>query len=90
MAIERYSVGVERVTPVAPGEAYAELLAGAGAPVSIRSITVTTTSNIGGTVGIVRASSIGTGAVTGIYTGLCHRTVATTPTGPGSESTAAR
>lgn len=82
MPIERLSVGFDRVPPVAPGEAYAELLASAADPVSVKSITVTTGSNIGGHVALVRAHAIGTAAATGIYTGVAHRTVATFPTGP--------
>lgn len=81
MPIERYSVGFSRVAPVAPGEAYAELLAGAADPVSVKSITVTTGSNIGGHIGLVRSHAIGTAAATGIYTGIAHRTQATAATG---------
>ena len=83
MTIERYSVGFTRSgPPLASGEAYAELLAGASDPVSIKSITVTTGSNLGGHVALAHSSAIGTGAATGIFTGVAHRLVATSPTGP--------
>lgn len=82
MSIERYSVGFSRTTTVAPGQAYAELLAGAADPVSIKLITVTTASAVGGHVALARSHAIGTGAATGIYTGIAHRLGATAATGP--------
>ena len=82
MTIERYSVGIIRGTSVSAGQAYAELLAGASDPVSITSITVTTSTAVGGSVALSRAYGIGTGAATGVYTGVAHRSVATSPTGP--------
>jgi hypothetical protein len=82
MTIERYSVGFHRGGSVSAGEAYAEMLASAGSPVSVKSITVTTGSNAGPNVALVRTFGIGTGAATGIFTGVAHRTIATQPTGP--------
>ncbi len=82
MTIERYSVTVEQAQPVSPGAAYAELIASAGSPLSIKSITVTAASNIGGSVALAHAYAVGTGAASGIFTGVCHRTIATAPTGP--------
>ena|SRR3990167_8682646 len=82
MAIERYSVGLSTPDTRTTGEAYAELLAGASDPVSIKSITVTTGSNIGGHLALTHSYAIGTGAASGIHTGVALRTVATSPTGP--------
>lgn len=80
--IERYSATVDQTTATSSGQAYAELLAGAADPISIRRISVVTLTNIGGAVGLARSFAIGTGAATGIATGVCHRAVATTATGP--------
>lgn len=82
MTIERYSVGFHRGGSIAAGEAYAEMLATAGSSVSVKSVTVSTASNAGPNVAIVRAHAVGTGAATGIFTGVCHRTIGTQPTGP--------
>ena len=82
MTIERYSVGFHRGGSVAAGEAYAEMLATAGDPVSVKSITVTTGSNAGPNVALVHAYAVGTGAATGVFTGVAHRTIATLATGP--------
>ena len=82
MTIERYSVGFVRPQPIASGEAYAELLAGASDPVSVKLITVTTASAVGGHVSLAHSYAIGTGAATGIHTGVAHRLVATSATGP--------
>lgn len=81
MGIERYSAWAEIAGPVGIGNAYAELLAGAADPVSVKSITLTTASAVGGEVALVHSSAIGTGAATGIFTGIAHRTVATAATG---------
>ena len=80
MSIERYSSGGHRGGSIAAGEAYAELLAGAGSPVSIKSITITSASNAGPNVALVRSFAIGTGAATGVFTGVSHRSIATQPT----------
>lgn len=69
----RYSAGLAVVGPIGVGYAYAEMLAGATKPISIRSITLTTSTNVGGQVALVRASAIGTGAATGIATAMSHR-----------------
>jgi hypothetical protein len=82
MSIERYSVGFAVPGTVAPGQAYAELLAGAADPVSVKTITVTTGSNNGGHVALSHSYAIGTGAATGVQTGVAHRLSATSPTGP--------
>jgi len=82
MPIERYSVSFDPLTPVNSGHAYAEMLAGAADPVSIKSITVTAKTAIGGNVALVRAHAIGTGAATGVFTGMAHRSAATCATGP--------
>jgi hypothetical protein len=73
MGIERYSVGFETGGTVAGGAAYAEMIAGASDPISIRSIRVTTNSNIGGTVALSRAFAVGTG--TSLHTGVAQRTL---------------
>lgn len=86
MSIERYSVNVDTPASVAAGAAYAELLASAGSPVSVKSITLTTASNIGGQVALARSYVIGTG--TTVYTAVAHRTIATQPTGPARVQTA--
>ena len=82
MTIERYSVGFVRTQPIGSGEAYAELLAGAADPVSVKTISVTTASAVGGHVALAHSVAIGTGAATGIFTGVAHRMVATSATGP--------
>lgn len=83
MPIERYSVGFEcATTAVAPGDPYAEFLAGARDPVSIRAISVSSSSNVGGDIALRRSFAIGTAAASGIYTGVAHFAGATTPTGP--------
>jgi hypothetical protein len=73
MGVERYSVGFETSGSVAGGAAYAEMIAGASDPISIRSIRVTTNSNIGGTVALSRAFAVGTG--TSLHTGVAQRTI---------------
>lgn len=85
MTIKRYSAGVSIPGAAASGQAYAELLAGAADPISVKLITITTGSNIGGHVGLSHSFAIGTGAATGIYTGVAHRlaSVSATATGPG-------
>lgn len=80
MGIERYSVGFVKAASVAVADPYAELLAGAGSVISVRQITVTAASGVGGQVGLAHAFAIGTG--TTVFTGVCHRAIATQPTGP--------
>ena len=69
----KYSSALERAEPVSPGGAYAEMLASATKSISIRSITVTTGSNIGGMIALVRSFGVGTGAATGVGTAVAHR-----------------
>lgn len=73
MSKERYSVGFETAAGVAAGAVYAEMIAGATDPVTIHSIKVTTNSNIGGQVALVRAHAVGTG--TTVFTGVAQRTI---------------
>lgn len=82
MPIERYSVTFDPLVPVNSGHVYAEMLAGAADPISIKSITVTTKTNLGGQVALSRSRAIGTGAATGVFTGVAHRMGATSATGP--------
>jgi len=88
MAIERYSAGADVDTPVGAGKAYAQLLASASSPVSVKHIEIISSSNVGGHVALVRAFAVGTAAATGIHTGVAHRTIATLPTGPAQVSVA--
>ena len=74
----RYSASIAAAQP-SVGCAYAEMLAGASKSVSVRAIRVTTLSALGGEVALERAYSVGTGAATGIATGVSHR-LASSPT----------
>lgn len=73
----RFSASVDVAGPVGVGAAYAEMLAGATKPISIRAIVLTTSSNVGGQVALMRAHAIGTGAATGVATAVNHRMGAT-------------
>lgn len=77
----RYSAAIRVPAPVGVGQAYAEMLAGATNAISIRSVTLTTTSNVGGEVSLERAFAIGTGAATGIATAIAHWASSPTPQG---------
>lgn len=75
MSIERYSVGLDSAASVNSGAAYAEMIAGAERPISVRAISITTSSNVGGHVRLARAYAVGTATAAGIFTGVAHRTL---------------
>ena len=75
---KRYSSAIVVNGPVPAGRAYAQMVAGALLPISVREILISTRSNIGGEIAISRTFSPGTGAATGIATGINHRMGATT------------
>lgn len=83
MPIERYSIGIDIVVAnIAPGQAYAELLASAAAPISVHELTVTSATGNGAVLALSRSAVVGTAAATGVATGAVpHRGVATVPTG---------
>lgn len=70
----RYSATIDSAGSVNAGAAYAEMLAGATKPISVRAVLVTTKTNIGGSFALCRAHAIGTGAASGIATATSHRT----------------
>lgn len=72
MAIRHSATVDQRVCP-ASGSVYAEMLAGATRAISVCAIRVTTLSNLGGEIAIARSFAIGTGAASGIATGVSHR-----------------
>jgi hypothetical protein len=74
VGVDRYTVGFETAASVAVGAAYAQMLAGASDPISIRSIRVTVPGGVaGGHVALSRAFAVGTG--TTVHTGAAHRTL---------------
>jgi hypothetical protein len=75
---QRYSVGFDRAADVTSGGAYAEMVAGATKPISIRAVRVTNSSHAGGHISLVRSFAVGTGAPSGTYTGTSHRTLGAT------------
>ena len=76
---KRFSAGFSSAANVAAGAAYAEMMAGAGRPLSLRALTVTS-NGVAGAVSLVRSWAVGTG--TTVQTGVCHQPVATgTPSG---------
>lgn len=77
--VNRYSASVLSAAVVPAGTAYAEMLAGAERSISVKEISVTAATNIGGGVALSRAHAIGTGAATGIATGVAHQFVASAP-----------
>lgn len=75
----RYSASATTsVSSTAPGQAYAEMLAGTEKPISVCQILVSTRTNVGGAISLARAYAVGTGAATGIATAVHHRIGATT------------
>jgi hypothetical protein len=74
----RFSAAIVSAATINSGAAYAEMLAGATKPISVRSIRVTTLSGVGGAVALSRSFALGTG--TSIATGIGARVTATTPT----------
>jgi hypothetical protein len=62
-----------RVAAVNSGVVYAQMLAGATKPISIRSITLVARTNVLLDVGLCRSFSVGTASAAGVATGLAHR-----------------
>lgn len=77
--VNRYSAGVLSNGTVAAGAAYAEMLAGATRSISVKEVRVVSATNVGGNVALTRAYAIGTGAASGIATGVAHQFVASAP-----------
>jgi hypothetical protein len=76
----RFSASIDQRLAPGSGSAYAEMLAGASEPISVRSIRITTLTALGGEVGLARSFAIGTGAASGLATGVAHRIGGYAPT----------
>jgi hypothetical protein len=82
-----------RVAAANSGVVYAQMLAGATRPISVRSVTVVTRTGVATEVGLARSFSVGTASAGNVATGLAHRLPSTSvgsveigwstnPTGP--------
>lgn len=82
-----------RVAAANSGAIYAQMLAGASKPISIRSVTVVTRTGVATEVGLARSFSVGTASAGNVATGLAQRSTnapfgsveaawSTSPTGP--------
>lgn len=66
-----------RVAAANSGAIYAQMLAGATKPISIRSVTVVTRTGVATEVGLARSFSVGTASAGSVATGLAQRSTGT-------------
>jgi len=82
-----------RVAAANSGAIYAQMLAGATKPITIRAVTVVSRTGVATEVGLARSFSVGTASAGNVATGICHRATegvvgtvelgwGTNPTGP--------
>lgn len=69
----RFSASIDSASPTNAGGCYAEMIAGASKSIVVESITITSKTNVGGTVALSRSYAVGTGSAAGIATGVSHR-----------------